>query len=102
MVHTDSNRCSAGSEAATPARHRSAIDSAGFWADSRVILCRDGKSRRIPSEPELFPLADGLSYKLARRGSCFPPLIRGSGNAIVPQTAAAFVQASVEAINATP
>ena len=97
LVYSNGNGCSAGSEAVSPAGYRSAADSAGFWSDSRVILCRDGKSRRIPSEPTLFPLADGLSYKLARRGSCFPPLIRGPGNAIVPELAAEFIQACEEA-----
>lgn len=100
MVYSNGNGCSAGSEAVSPAGYRSAADSTGFWSDSRVILCRDGKSRRIPSEPALFPLADGLSYKLARRGSCFPPLIRGPGNAIVPELAAQFIQACEEAITA--
>jgi DNA (cytosine-5)-methyltransferase 1 len=64
-----------------------------FWSDSRWLLCRDGKHRRIPTEPALFPLADGLSYKLARRGSIRPALLKGAGNAIVPQVAAEFVTA---------
>lgn len=71
-------------------------DSADFWADSRLILCRDGKHRRIPIEPALFPLADGLPYKLARGRSARAALLRGAGNAIVPQVAAQFVRAFME------
>lgn len=66
------------------------------WADSIWIPCRDGKHRRIPTEPALFPLADGLPYKLARRGSVRPALLKGAGNAIVPQVAAAFITAFLE------
>lgn len=56
------------------------------WSDSIPILCRDGKQRRIPLEPALFPLSDGFSG--SRVG-----LLRGAGNAIVPQVAAEFVKA---------
>ena len=69
---------------------------AGFWSDSRLILCRDGKARRIPTQSEIFPLADGLPYKLARRGSARPAILKGAGNAIVPQVAALFIQAFLE------
>ena len=44
---------------------------------------RDGKKRRIPNQPALFPVADGFPYRVG--------LLRGAGNAIVPQAAAAFV-----------
>lgn len=67
------------------------------WSDSIWIPCRDGKHRRIPTEPALFPLADGLPYKLARRGSVRPALLKGAGNAIVPQVAAAFIRAFLTA-----
>jgi len=60
--------------------HR-AID--GFWSAAGFIPCRDGKAR--PVEPGIFPLAHGVSGRVA--------LLRGAGNAIVPQVAAAFVQA---------
>ena len=59
------------------------------WGDFTVILCGDGKYRRIPVEPALFPLADGFSG--TRVG-----LLRGAGNAIVPPLAAEFVQAFME------
>lgn len=69
----------------------------GFWSESKWLECRDGKHRRVPTEPALFPLADGLPYKLARRGSVRPPLLKGAGNAIVPELAAQFILASIEA-----
>jgi DNA (cytosine-5)-methyltransferase 1 len=86
----------------TPAPgHGHTFEPTSFWADSRLILCRDGKHRRIPTEPALFPLADGLPYKLARRRSIRPALLRGPGNAIVPQDAALFVQAYLDAQETT-
>ncbi len=63
----------------------------GPWGDSRVILCRDGKQRRIPAQPELFPLAYGVSNRVGT--------LRGAGNAIVPQVAAEFIKACYEVTN---
>jgi DNA (cytosine-5)-methyltransferase 1 len=83
------------------AGHGDTLEPAIFWADSRLILCRDGKHRRIPTEPAIFPLADGLPYKLARRRSIRPALLRGAGNAIVPQDAAVFIQAYLDAQETT-
>ena len=66
------------------------------WRASRWHLCPDGKLRRIPTtatgeaERALFPLFDGLQP--ARVG-----ILRGAGNAIVPQIAAAFIRAFLEA-----
>ena len=64
-----------------------------FWGSSEVIYCRDGKYRPIPTEPALFPLANGISNRVG--------LLRGAGNAIVPQVAAEVIAAymSVEAFN---
>jgi DNA (cytosine-5)-methyltransferase 1 len=59
------------------------------WAPGVVIECGDGKYRRIPAEPALFPLVDGPSP--GRVG-----ILRGAGNAIVPPLAAEFVQAFME------
>ena len=59
------------------------------WADGLVIECGDGKYRRIPVEPALFPLADG--FPGTRVG-----LLRGAGNAIVPPLAAEFIRAFME------
>jgi DNA (cytosine-5)-methyltransferase 1 len=58
------------------------------WLDFRVILCRDGKARRVPVEPALFPLAHGVPNRVG--------LLRGYGNAIVPEVAEAFVRAWME------
>lgn len=71
------------------------------WSESYWHLCRDGKHRRVPVEPALFPLADGGIYMVpgvARRRTVRPALLHGAGNAIVPQTAAEFVQAYLETL----
>ena len=57
-----------------------------FWSDAEWIYCRDGKWR--PVEPGTFPLAHWLSGRAGR--------LRGYGNAIVPQVAAAFIGAYLE------
>jgi DNA (cytosine-5)-methyltransferase 1 len=59
---------------------------AGHWHVAVSIPCGDGKTRRI--EPGLSPLVDGLPGRVG--------LLRGYGNAIVPQVAAAFVMAYME------
>jgi len=56
------------------------------WNRFDVVHCRDGKARRI--EPGSFPLADGVPNRVGR--------LRGYGNAIVPQVAAAFIRAFLE------
>ena len=85
--------CLAGAEPGSDPIHRGET----HWSGSHWISCRDGKHRRIPTEPALFPLADGLPYKLARRGSVRPALLKGAGNAIVPQVAAGFIRAYLDA-----
>lgn len=60
-----------------------------FWSSAIWHQCRDGKARRISPEPALFPLSYGLPGRVG--------LLRGAGNAIVPQVAAAFIQAFCEA-----
>lgn len=80
---------------------------AGFWDGAVWHLCRDGKHRRIPldAKPVLQCLVDGLPegvdhVSLASLG--FPlsgpiknrtAILKGYGNAIVPQVAAAFIKA---------
>jgi DNA (cytosine-5)-methyltransferase 1 len=56
-----------------------------IWDNPQIIYCRDGKYRPIPTEPALFPLANGISNRVG--------LLRGSGNAIVPQAAAEIIKA---------
>ena len=56
----------------------------GFWANAEWLACRDGKARAV--RPSTFPLATGVPGRVGR--------IRGSGNAIVPQVAAAFIEAA--------
>ena len=58
-------------------------------SDCRVILGRDGKTRRIPAEPALFPLAHGVPNRVGT--------LRGAGNAIVPPLAAEFLKAALDA-----
>lgn len=58
----------------------------GHWDDALIIQGLDGKARRI--EPGTFPLADGIPGRVG--------LLRGYGNAIVPQVAATFVRAFFE------
>jgi len=53
------------------------------WQDSQSIYCRDGKYRLIPTEPEIFPLAHGIPNRVG--------MLRGAGNAIVPQVAAEII-----------
>lgn len=60
------------------------------WDDATVIYCRDGKYRPIPTEPSLQPLANGVSNRVG--------LLRGAGNAIVPQVAAEFIKAYMEIV----
>ena len=59
-----------------------------FWANQGIVHCRDGKARRV--EPGIFPLADRIPGRVG--------LLRGAGNAIVPQVAAKFIKAFLEAI----
>lgn len=85
-------------------------DTLRFWDSYRLIPCKDGKFRRIPrdAEPGVLIVADGLpagmdACRLACQG--FPlagkipnrvGLLRGAGNAIVPQVAAAFIRTFLE------
>lgn len=62
------------------------------WRNFAVTDCSDGKSRRF--EPGSFPLAHGVSGRVG--------LLRGYGNAIVPQVAAQFIQATIEALINAP
>lgn len=50
----------------------------GFWRDADWLFCRDGKWR--PAQPGIQPLDHGVQGRVG--------LLRGAGNAIVPQAAA--------------
>jgi DNA (cytosine-5)-methyltransferase 1 len=58
----------------------------GFWSNSVWLPCTDGKARR--TEPGIFPLADGIPGRVA--------MLKGFGNAIVPQVAAEFIKAYMD------
>jgi len=60
------------------------------WAGCEWVECADGKSR--PVEPGTFPLAHGTASRVGQ--------LRAYGNAIVPQLAAAFIVAALDAIGA--
>ena len=64
-------------------RPTAAPSCSGDWGRCDVLPFRDGKARRV--EAGTFPLAHGVSGRVG--------LLRGYGNAIVPQVAAKFIQA---------
>ena len=84
MGDATSGGCGERGDAAQPGRGGHA-DRAG-WARCDILPCRDGKARRV--EAGTFPLADGIPGRMG--------LLRGYGNAIVPQVAAEFVTAWAE------
>lgn len=71
----------------------------GFWRDADWLLCRDGKWR--PVEPGAFPLVDGAAARMGRvepgvarvASSNRVGRLKGYGNAINAQAAAAFIRA---------
>lgn len=84
------------------------------WGNSKFIKFQDEKMRRIPSESLLFGLVDGVSESMDRGRAAgisetggFPlttqkegraMLLKGYGNAIVPQVAAEFIRAFIAQI----
>ena len=67
-----------------PAGSVAPASGSGHWSAHDLLHCTDGKTRRI--EPGSFPLAHGVPGRVG--------LLRGYGNAIVPQVAAAFIEAA--------
>jgi DNA (cytosine-5)-methyltransferase 1 len=90
LVQPNGARSQPGGEAIQVVGYGRAAVSAGRWSDSAWHKCRDGKSRRISPESALFPLAYGIPGSVG--------LLRGYGNAIVPQLAAEFIQAACESV----
>ncbi|HAS1494146.1 TPA: DNA cytosine methyltransferase [Enterobacter hormaechei] len=80
-----------------------ALEVNGFWRDADWLLCRDGKWR--PVEPGTFPLVDGAAARMGRvepgvarvASSNRVGRLKGYGNAINAQAAAAFIRAYMEA-----
>ena len=78
---------------AAPAEQQGQLPSAqqaSFWDAFDLIPCADGKARRV--EPGVAPLAYGIQGRVG--------LLRGYGNAIVPQAAAEFIGAYQAAVAA--
>lgn len=85
--------------AAAPGLHLRPLEVNGFWRDADWLLCRDGKWR--PVEPGTFPLVDGAAARMGRvepgvarvASSNRVGRLKGYGNAINAQAAAAFIRA---------
>ena len=67
------------------------VDLRSLWAEFESLPCQDGW-RRV--QPGSFPLADGVPGRVG--------LLRGYGNAIVPQVGAAFIGAFMESVGIQP
>lgn len=89
LGNADYNRCEPRGKASAPTGLRNSNDSAS-WDDCRRIQTSDGKYRVVPAESSLFPLANGLPNRVG--------ILRGAGNAIVPQVAAEVVKAYMETL----
>ena len=79
------------------------------WERYQLIYCQDGAVRRIPAESVFFSVVDGIpervdgsgnggisevdGFPLTRQKEGRPILLKGYGNAIVPQVAAEFIKA---------
>ena len=90
LDHADRIGCERGaarSRKDVPAERRATEGSgASHWSRVVFIPCADGRAR--PIKPGILPLADGLPGRMGR--------LRAYGNAIVPQVAAAFIEAAAE------
>lgn len=106
-----------GRKSQEPSGYAAETSVSNHWGRFSVIPCRDGKLRRIPAqggiEPLLQRVVDGFPGSLDNRGAIlnavlgFPlsegirgrvPLLKGYGNAIVPEAAAEFILASLETL----
>jgi DNA (cytosine-5)-methyltransferase 1 len=82
-TNVDANRIGPGRAAQTSG----VTSQSDFWSNFDIVHCTDGKQRRF--EPGSFPLANGIPARVG--------LLRGYGNAIVPQVAAIFIRAFLAA-----
>jgi len=94
---------------ATADIQRQAIERASPWSNYLIIPCRDNKARRISSQSGDEPLATGIPRDLGRGESKLRRMairaaranrvgrLKGYGNAIVPEVAAEFIRAFMEA-----
>lgn len=99
-------------ESSSRSTSESCTPSISPWNNFELIFCRDGKTRRIPAESILFSMVDGVSKRVDRsriesisETEGFPittqtegrvMLLKGYGNAIVPQVASEFIKAFVD------
>src|SRR5215472_4718606 len=73
----------------------------GAWDESKLIYCRDGKFRRIATQPGLQPLADSGRFGNPRTDPDLSSRIgalRAAGNAIVIPLAAEFIRAVMDIV----
>ncbi|MDM9659100.1 DNA cytosine methyltransferase [Raoultella planticola] len=84
--------------------HSRPLEVNGFWRDADWLFCRDGKWR--PVEPGTFPLVDGAASCMGRvkpgvarvASSNRVGRLKGYGNAINAQAAAAFIRVYMDRI----
>lgn len=84
--------------------HLRPLEVNGFWRDADWLFCRDGKWR--PVEPGTFPLVDGAAARMGRVEPAVARMassnrvgrLKGYGNAINAQAAAAFIRAYMEVV----
>ncbi|HBQ5732707.1 TPA: DNA cytosine methyltransferase [Klebsiella pneumoniae subsp. pneumoniae] len=84
--------------------HLRPLEVNGFWRDADWLFCRDGKWR--PVEPGTFPLVDGAAARMGRvepgvarvASSNRVGRLKGYGNAINAQAAAAFIRVYMDRI----
>jgi DNA (cytosine-5)-methyltransferase 1 len=87
------------------ARSNRPLEVNGFWRDADWLLCRDGKWR--PVEPGTLPLVARFAKSLGHGKSSLRAMagrnragrLKGYGNAINAQAAAAFISAYMESAN---
>ena len=77
-----------GSESGREQENEAGSTSTSCWSRSTWHECRDGKQRRIPTQPSLFPLAPRLPNRMG--------LLRGAGNSISPEVAEVFISAFMD------